>query len=99
MKAAIVAVAAALSLASCATTSPAAGAVDRLQAGYERVELAAERLIPLLPPERQTRARAYLATLGLAIDAARTASDAYERAAAIARAEAQLKALGSAMAR
>ena len=97
MKAAIVAAIGALALASCASMPPPS--IDRLQAGYERLQRAAEPLLPLLPAEREVRARAILAALGMAIDAARAATDAGQRTAAIARADAQLKALDRAMAR
>lgn len=99
MRAAIVAAIGALALTGCASMSTASRSIDRLQAGYDRFERAAEPLIPLLPPERQVRARAILAALGMAIDATRTATTAHQRAAAIAQADAQLKALRSAMAR
>lgn len=90
--------AAALAVSACATVpTPSPAAIDRLEASFDRLQRAAETVLPLLPEARAVRVRATLAAIAIAIDAARVAATANAQRAAIARADAQVDALAHAI--
>lgn len=90
--------AAAVLLSSCAALPiPAPAATDRAQTGFDRLSAAAELILPLLPRDREVRARAVLAATAIALAAVQDARSSTDRAAAIAAVDAQLVALRAAL--
>lgn len=92
MRRAITAAVAAMLLAGCALPLPigapaisAPSALDRADAAFDRLQRAADLVLPLLPIERQVRVRAVMAALALALGAARSAEGSEARGAAISR--------------
>jgi len=89
-------VASSLSIASCATISTpsveTAGhigtAIDRAQAAYDRIALAAEVVLPFVSDERAARIRLAMSLAERGLLAARSAATATEQLAALKQAEA-----------
>ncbi len=91
--------AAIIGLGGCMTIAAAPGVtpLDRADVAFTHLQAVAARALPLLPVAKATRVRAILAVIGFGLDAARAASVPTARMAAIARVEAQLAALHTAL--
>lgn len=80
---------AAVMTCSCTTlASPSASAIDRAQAAYDRIAMSAELILPFVSPERAARIRLAMALTERGLLAARNASTAAEKLAALKQAEA-----------
>ena len=100
MRRAITAAIAATLLAGCTlpvqlevpgTAAPTA--LDRADNAFARLQRAADTVLPLLPIERQVRARAVMAAIAIALGAARSAKVPDEHEAALATIDEQVAAL------
>lgn len=74
--------------------TPATSPMDRVEAAYQRLDIAAAAVLPRLPQPTATRAQAYLDALGAAVRLARSASTSGARDLAISDAAALLVQLG-----
>ncbi len=81
--------AAAVMMCSCTTIKPPpVSAIDRAQAAYDRIAVTAELILPFVSPERAARIRLAMALTERGLLAARNASTAAEKLAALNLAEA-----------
>lgn len=90
--------AASMAITSCATrptSAQVAPQIDRDQAAYDRIADGVEVVLPMLSPERAARVRLAMALAERGLLAARLASTAAERLAALRQAEAATAAIES----
>ena len=93
-----------LSIASCATISTPSvetaahigTAIDRAQAAYDRIALAAEVVLPFVSNERAARIRLAMSLAERGLLAARSAATATEQLAALKQAQAATAAIEAA---